>query len=69
VISEGLISLKAHIAPKKSTGNKGGYISKLSRKFPSINNERDLCPPQAGQSIPNSLLYTQGSILIINEKP
>lgn len=52
------------MTPKSKTGINGGYIKKLSEKFPSINNEKDRCPPQAGQSIPNSFLYAQGNIII-----
>ena len=45
-------------------GIKGGYRKKLSEIFPSISKEKDLCAPQVGQSIPNSSLYAQGSIII-----
>ena len=50
--------------PKIMTGINGGYMKKLSGIFPSINNEKDLCAPQVGQSIPNSCLYAQGNIRV-----
>ena len=62
----GCASFISHIIPNNNTGSNGGYIKKLSEKFPSSNNEKDRCTPQVGQSIPNSSLYAQGSIIISN---
>jgi hypothetical protein len=49
--------------PKNKIATKGGYMKKLSEIFPAINNEKDLCPPQVGQSIPNNCLNAQGNII------
>ena len=55
-------NFNSHMTPDNNNGNSGGYIKKLSERFPSTNNKRDRCAPQVGQSIPNSCLYAQGSI-------
>ena len=61
---EGFNNLIPHIAPKNRTGIRGGYKKKLPDAFPSNNKERDRCPPQVGQSIPNISLKAHGSITI-----
>ena len=62
LITYGLASLKIQMAPKSKTGISGGYIKKLSGTLPSINNVKDRCAPQVGQSMPKSCLYAQGNI-------
>lgn len=62
-MNDGFANLAVHMIPKSKMGINGGYIKKLSEKFPSINNEKDLCAPQVGQLMPNSCLYAQGSII------